>query len=187
VRETLLAANQRTERLIDALLLLAQAEHGATHGLDASEPVELDRTTRQATEEVAASAATAGVTVDVAADPVTVAGDAMLLHRLVTNVLDNAIRYNRPGGTVTVRLAASGELTVRNTGPEVPAARLAELFQPFRRLHAPRARSDGSGLGLSIVMTIAEAHGAVPAVRPNRGGGLELRIAFPVTRPPGHE
>jgi signal transduction histidine kinase len=171
VRETLLAANRRTERLIDALLILAQAEHG----LDATEPVELADLARQAADEAPSD----GVTVEVATEPVTVAGDPVLLHRLLANVLDNAIRYNRPGGSVAVRLTAGGVLTVRNTGPEVPAARLADLFEPFRRLHAERARSDGSGLGLSIVASIAQAHGATPAVRPNPGGGLELRITFP--------
>jgi signal transduction histidine kinase len=181
VRETLLTANKRTERLIDALLILAQAEHG----LDATEPVELDRVTRQAADESAAAAAGAGVTVETTTAPVTVAGDPVLLHRLVTNVLDNAIRYNRPGGTVAVTLTAGGELTVRNTGPEVPPERVTELFQPFRRLNGARTRDGGSGLGLSIVVSIAQAHAAVPAARPRHGGGLELRIAFPPAPPAG--
>jgi signal transduction histidine kinase len=179
VRETLLAANKRTERLIDALLILAQAEHG----LDATEPVRLDRTVRQAADEAAGVAADREVTVDVAAEAVTVDGDPVLLHRLVANVLDNGIRYNRAGGTVAVTLTAAGELTVRNTGPEVPPERVAELFQPFRRLNGSRTRDGGSGLGLSIVVSIAQAHAAVPAARPRHGGGLELRIAFPPAPP----
>jgi signal transduction histidine kinase len=170
VREKLLTANRRTERLIDALLILAQAEHG----LDATEPVRLDELTRQAADETTAD----GIAVDVATEPVTVAGDPVLLHRMLANVLDNAVRYNQPGGSVTVRLTAAGELTVRNTGPDVPPARVAELFEPFRRLHTRVRSADGTGLGLSIVASIARVHGAVPAARPHRGGGLELRIRF---------
>ena len=78
-------------------------------------------------------------------------------------------------------IAASGVLTVRNTGPEVPEGCIGELFEPFRRLHATRTRSaDGAGLGLSIVASIARAHGAEVTARPNPGGGLELTVRFPV-------
>ncbi|MFC0037414.1 sensor histidine kinase [Actinomadura rayongensis] len=172
VRTKLLTANRRTERLIDALLILAQAEHG----LDGTEPVALDVLARQAAEELPAG----DVTVTLTTERAVVAGDPVLLNRLLANVLGNAVRYNRPGGTVLLALSAAGTLTVRNTGPEVPADRVAELFQPFRRLHADRSAADGTGLGLSIVASIAQAHGASVDARPNPGGGLELTLRFPV-------
>jgi len=173
VRNDLLTANRRTERLIDGLLTLAVGDRG----LEVREPVRLDAVVGEVLSEV--SADDVSLTVDV--EPVTVAGDPVLLSRMVANLMDNAVRYNRPGGAVWVHLDASGTLTIRNTGAEVPLNRLGELFEPFRRLHAPRTRSaDGTGLGLSIVNSIAQAHGALGRAQPNPDGGLTVTVRFPV-------
>jgi signal transduction histidine kinase len=172
VRNDLLTANRRTERLIDGLLTLAVGDHG----LDVREPVPLDAIVH----EVVSEAATDAVAVTVDVEPVTVAGDPVLLSRLVANLVDNAVRYNRPGGAVWVHLSANGGLIIRNTGAEVPLNRLGELFEPFRRLHATRTRSaDGTGLGLSIVNSIAQAHGALGRAQPNPDGGLTVTVRFP--------
>lgn len=171
VRQDLLTANRRTERLIDGLLTLAQGDRG----LDVREPVRLDVVVR----EVASEAPARDVTLSVETEPVTVAGDPVLLGRLVANLLDNAIRYNRPGGGVWVNLSASGALAICNTGSEIPEDRIGELFEPFRRLQQSRTRSaDGAGLGLSIVNSIAQAHGAVGWARPNPDGGLTFTLQF---------
>jgi signal transduction histidine kinase len=176
VREELLAVNRRTERLIDGLLALAQGDRG----VDAAEPVALDRVVRNARDEVVPD----GVTMSLRTEPTVVLGDPVLLNRLVANLLDNAVRYNRPGGTVDITLA-TGALTVRNSGQEVPEERVDELFEPFRRLHTTRTRSaDGAGLGLSIVASIARAHEAAITARPNPGGGLELTVRFPDAQVP---
>ncbi|GAT64885.1 HAMP domain-containing protein [Planomonospora sp. ID91781] len=167
IRSTLLLHNRRAESLIDALLVLAQAEHG----LDGRSPVALDQVVRLAVAEGGSD----GVTVTVRTEPFVVEGDPVLLNRLVTNLLDNAVRYNRPGGTVEVALSR-GVLTVRNTGPHVLQEDLGDLFEPFRRLHTARGR--GAGLGLSIVAAIAKAHGADVRANPNPGGGLELVVVF---------
>ncbi|MBG0816472.1 ATP-binding protein [Planomonospora sp. ID82291] len=167
IRDTLLLHNRRAENLIDALLVLAQAEHG----LDDKSPVALDQVVRL----VVAEGGSPGVTVTVQAEPFVVEGDPVLLNRLVTNLLDNAVRYNRPGGTVEVTLSG-GVLTVRNTGPHVPRERFGDLFEPFRRLHTTRGQ--GAGLGLSIVASIARAHGADVRASPHPGGGLELVVSF---------
>lgn len=169
VRAKLLSHNQRTERLIDSLLVLAEAEHG----LDNPQPVDLEAVVRQ----TAAECASETVTMTVSAEKVVVAGDPVLLHRLVVNLVSNAVRYNHPDGSIHIGLTADGVLTVRNTGPRVPVGRIPELFQPFRRLHT-RTRTDGAGLGLSIAASIAEAHHARLVARPNPGGGLELTVAF---------
>ncbi|MFG1947128.1 sensor histidine kinase [Nonomuraea sp. NPDC048826] len=169
VRQELLAVNERSERLIDALLVLAQSERG----LDDREPVPLDEVVTRSVRELAHD----GIEVSADVEPATVCGDPVLLSRLVDNLLHNAVRHNHPGGSVAVTLSG-GVLTVRNTGPEVPAERVGELFEPFRRLHA-RTRSDGgAGLGLSIVAAIGRAHGATVRARPNPGGGLEVTVRF---------
>ncbi|GAA4638079.1 ATP-binding protein [Actinoallomurus vinaceus] len=167
IRGTLLLHNRRAENLIDALLVLAQAEHG----LDNRSPVALDQVVRL----VLAERRSDGVTVTQRAEPFVVDGDPVLLNRLVTNLLDNAVRYNHPGGTVGVTLSR-GVLTVRNTGPHVPQERFGDLFEPFRRLQTTRGQ--GAGLGLSIVAAIAKAHGADVRANPNPGGGLELVVVF---------
>ena len=185
MRAELLEANRRSERLIDGLLVLAQGERG----LDARLPVRLDEVVQEAAEPVRRTADAAGITVRMRTRPLTVAGDAVLLAQLVTNLLQNAVRYNHPGGEVRVTVDPEHGLTVRNTGPEVPAERVPELFEPFRRLHAPRTGpADGAGLGLSIVASIARAHDAAVDVRPNPGGGLDVQVRPPGTTPtPGRE
>jgi signal transduction histidine kinase len=173
VREELLEVNRRSERLIGGLLLLAQGEHG----LSTTEPVALDLLVRRAASETPVT----GITIRQDIEPVTVTGDPVLLHRLVANLVHNAVRYNRPDGVVDIRVTAAGSLTVRNSGPEIPESRIDELFEPFRRLHTTRTGSaDSAGLGLSIVAAIARAHDAGITARPNRGGGLELTVQFPV-------
>ncbi|MGP3916617.1 HAMP domain-containing sensor histidine kinase [Nonomuraea sp. 10N515B] len=167
IRGTLLRHNRRAENLIDALLVLAQAEHG----LDNRSPVALDQVVRRALAERDAD----GVSVTGQAEPFVVDGDPVLLNRLVTNLLDNAVRYNHPGGTVEVTLSR-GALTVRNTGPHVPPERFGDLFKPFRRLHTTPGQ--GAGLGLSIVAAIAKAHGADVRASSNPAGGLELVVVF---------
>ncbi|MEV7808890.1 HAMP domain-containing sensor histidine kinase [Microbispora sp. NPDC088329] len=168
IRGKLLLHNHRIEALIDALLVLSQAEHG----LRKRDPVAFHEVVRL----VLAETDTGGVTVTARTEPFVVHGDPVLLNRLVTNLVDNAVRYNHLGGAVEVTLAG-GVLTVRNTGPEVPAECLDDLFAPFRRLHTTRRQ--GSGLGLSIVASIATAHGAGVRARPNPGGGLEAAVTFP--------
>jgi signal transduction histidine kinase len=162
-RAELLEANRRTERLIDGLLVLARSEHG----LDEVEAVRFDR--------IVADVVAGFPSVKLQSQPTSVTGDPILLTQLVTNLVDNAVRHNVPGGSVDVRVTPDGGLVVSNTGPEVPADRIPELFEPFRRMAPDRTRSaDGSGLGLSIVASIARAHAMTVTARPNPGGGLTV-------------
>lgn len=171
VRQDLLTANRRTERLIDGLLTLAQGDRG----LEVREPVPLAAVVR----EVCAEIPTDDLTLTLDAEPVTVSGDPILLGRLVANLLDNAVRYNRPGGGIWIQLSRSGTLSISNTGTVVPEERIGELFEPFRRLHRPRTGpAGGAGLGLSIVSSIAQAHGATGYARANPDGGLIVTVQF---------
>jgi signal transduction histidine kinase len=116
--------------------------------------------------------------------PVVVPGDEVMLAQLVTNLVQNAVRYNVPGGTVTITLSPSARLTVTNTGPPVPPERAGELFEPFRRLDADRtAGSSSAGLGLSIVAAIARSHGGTAGLTPNPDGGLTVRVDLPAHMP----
>ncbi|MEU9246380.1 HAMP domain-containing sensor histidine kinase [Streptomyces sp. NPDC048385] len=175
VREDLLTTNREAEQLINALLLLARSDRGP----DETESVDLAEAVRLATVELAPQAVRNGVHIDVGADtrPV-VPGDPVLLRHLLTNLIRNAIQYNHRGGSVRVRLGAA-TVTVTNTGPHVPAERIPDLFEPFRRLDVDRTATTGHGLGLSIAASIAEAHHATLTARPGPEGGLALTLRFP--------
>jgi signal transduction histidine kinase len=119
--------------------------------------------------------------------PATISGDARLVARLVSNLVDNAIRHNVAAGRldVTVRSGGRATLTVANTGPVVPEEEVERLVQPFQRLSPDRTtHRDGLGLGLSIVSAIADAHDAQLAVRARPGGGLVVEVDFPARATP---
>src|SRR5215469_5392558 len=172
-------AGKDQAQLIDALLTLARSQRG----LDHREPVDLTAVVIDALNAHGPSAAAQGLRVDAVVDDASVSGDARLIHRLVSNLVDNAIRYNITGGRVEVKLAATAAettLTVTNTGSAVPPDQVSRLLEPFQRAAPNRtASSAGLGLGLSIVADIAKAHGAGLAVRPRPEGGLTVAVRFP--------
>jgi signal transduction histidine kinase len=115
-------------------------------------------------------------------------GDPRLAERLVANLIDNAIRYNVPGGRVEIATGSRDGrpfLEVSNTGPVVPPDQVGRLFQPFQRMD-PARTSSGLGLGLAIVSAVAAAHGAELRTVTRPAGGLAIEIVFrapPGTRP----
>jgi signal transduction histidine kinase len=114
--------------------------------------------------------------------PAWVEGDAALIERLAANLVENGIRYNRPGGFVDVRTSAVGptaELRVENTGPPIAPGAAARLAEPFERL-AREADGRGAGLGLSIVRAVSEAHGGTLSIEPRAGGGLVVVVRLPL-------
>ncbi|GAA2170854.1 HAMP domain-containing sensor histidine kinase [Actinomadura napierensis] len=123
-----------------------------------------------------------GLTVQASTEPWYVQGDPASLERAVVNLLDNAVKFSPPAGTVAVRLAG-GELTVRDQGPGIPAADLPHVFERFWR--SPSARSlPGSGLGLSIVARVVAESGGRVALEAADGGGTLARVRLPGTAQP---
>ncbi len=177
----LLHTNERSERLIEGLLVLARSDRGLSN----REPVRLDRIVALVVAGAADLAAEAGVTLRSELTPRAVAGDTSLLERLVTNVVHNAIHYNERGGSVLVRVAETPALVITNTGPRVPAEAVSALFEPFRRLDRDRtAHRTGAGLGLSIVRSVARAHDGAADATPNLTGGLRIEVNLPVAALP---
>jgi signal transduction histidine kinase len=113
-------------------------------------------------------------------------GDPLLLERLGANLVDNAVRYNRPSGQVWISTGTTNgraTLEVVNTGPVVPLGATDGLFIPFQRL-GTRTTTDGFGLGLAIVASIAAAHGTTIEATPNPDGGLRITVTMPAPGPP---
>jgi signal transduction histidine kinase len=179
--KTLLATNERSEQLVEGLLLLARSENEIVD----RKPVDLSEVAGQAVEQVRAEAEEKGVELRGVRQPAYVQGNGVLLERVALNLVQNAVRYNqRDGGWVSVTteaVAGHAVLVVENTGPAVPAYEVDNLFEPFRRLRSDRTGSDkGVGLGLSIVRSVVRAHGGTVTAAPREEGGLALRVVLPV-------
>jgi signal transduction histidine kinase len=172
----LLDTNERNERLIEGLLALSEADQG----LVSRTPQRLDRIAEEVVAAHQERAAEAGVEISTELDPRHVLGEAVMLERLVTNLVQNAIKYNRRGGTVLVRVGGEPALLVANTGQRVPAEAVGSLFEPFRRLRGDRVdHSGGAGLGLTIARSITQAHDGTIAAAPRGDDGLEVTVDFP--------
>jgi signal transduction histidine kinase len=114
--------------------------------------------------------------------PAPVVGDPGLLERLAGNLVENAVRYNHLQGRLWVRTASDDQrstLVVGNTGFEVEPADVPGLFEPFRRGGRERTGARGSGLGLSIVRAVCDAHGGSVGAVALDGGGLEVTVTLP--------
>jgi signal transduction histidine kinase len=178
--EELLACGREHERLLESLLTLASSERGINH----RETVDLGRMVGHVLLTPRPDIQRDGLELDTTLEPAVVSGDPALIERLMANLIDNAVRYNRPEGRIEVRTAVvDGHpvIEVTNTGPTVRYEEIERMFEPFQRLGGGRAaRADGHhGLGLSIVRAIAVAHEAAVDATPLPDGGLAIRVRFP--------
>ncbi|MDQ8703535.1 HAMP domain-containing sensor histidine kinase [Streptomyces sp. LHD-70] len=177
---TLLSTNERSEQLVEGLLLLARSDNQIVE----RKPVDVAEVASRAIDQVRAEAEEKGVEIRGERGLAVVQGNGVLLERIALNLVQNAVRYNVEGGWVEVRTEikdGQAVLVVSNTGPVVPAYEIDNLFEPFRRLRTERTGSDkGVGLGLSIARSVARAHGGRIIAEPREGGGLVMRVTLPV-------
>ncbi|WP_151477534.1 sensor histidine kinase [Streptomyces albicerus] len=179
--KTLLATNERSEQLVEGLLLLARSDNQIVE----RKPVDLAEVASQAIDQVRGEAEAKGVEIRGEQSAAVVQGNGVLLERIALNLVQNAVRYNVPEhGWVEVTTEiqhGQAVFVVSNTGPVVPAYELDNIFEPFRRLRTERTGSDkGVGLGLSIARSVARAHGGHIVAEPREGGGLVMRVTLPV-------
>lgn len=181
---TLLDVNFRNERLIDGLLVLAGSDQHLRH----KSRVDLAEVTARALTNGAPFATAAGIRIESDLPRAHVLGDAALLERLAQNLIDNALRYNvSDNGWVSAAVwIRDGFVTLRvqNSGPVISASEVPGLFEPFRRLSATERVSDsaapgrGAGLGLSIVRSVAVAHGGDVRAEARPDGGLDVAVTL---------
>jgi signal transduction histidine kinase len=171
-------AVDRAEALIEALLTLARSDRGA----GAAEPLDVAVLAEDALDAAAPAIRACPVTVETALGPGPAIGDPVLVERLITNLVDNAVRHNVPDGWVLVATGIRGGMAfidVANSGPPIPGELVPSLFEPFRRLSGRAGSPDGTGLGLSIVRSVAIAHHGQVTARPLLAGGLEVSVLLP--------
>jgi len=172
---------QRLVTLIGDIIRLSQLDEGETMP---AEPVELLALAREAAESLQNAAAARHVTITVEGEPVELSGVRRLLHEIVFNLCDNAIKYNTDGGRVQVTVTKENEtaaVTVRDTGIGIPPDQQDRVFERFYRVDKSHSKaSGGTGLGLSIVKhAVQYLHGTIH-LQSEVGKGTEIRVTFPL-------
>ena len=170
---------ERMSRLVADLLFLSREEAGAVE----DRPVRLDAVALDTVERFRQLAPEHEIVLD-APEALTVRGDDDRLHQLLTNLLENAVRFTPAGGRVTVRARRDGRqaaLVVEDTGVGISREHLQRIFDRFYRVDPARSRATGgTGLGLAIVRRIAESHGGGVRVESEPGAGARFTITLPL-------
>jgi heavy metal sensor kinase len=177
-------STKRIEAIVKGLLKLARAD-SLSEPLR-TEKVALSDLVSQQVQAMRPLADARGVTMEFDPGNVTVSGDPEQLREVISNLMDNAIRYNRPDGTIRVSVACEGGeavLRVADTGIGLTTEQLPHVFDRFYRADASRARQDDStGLGLAITQCIVQQHGGSIAVHSPKEGGCEFVVRLPLSQ-----
>ena len=168
----------KAETMIEALLTLAVSDQGKL----STEFTDLATWAEDAIDAAAPEIERRNLTVEAKLDPAETTGDPQLLERMISNLVDNAVRHNEPGGWIRLRTGSSDTavyLEIANSGPFIPDDKVPELFEPFRRMEARTGVRDGAGLGLSIARSVVTAHRATVTARSQPEGGLDISVVIP--------
>ncbi|MDR2446910.1 MAG: hypothetical protein LBD58_06415 [Treponema sp.] len=178
--------------LVEDIMLLSRLDEGENRELFA--PVNLAAAARESAAALAQKASELGVSVTVKANGAAIGADAVvnanpsMMAELFFNLIDNAIKYNKPGGSVTVEVAESGELvaaSVSDTGIGISKEAQSRVFERFYRVDKSRSKkTGGTGLGLAIVKHITSAHNAEITLDSREGEGTKVTVYFKPARTP---
>ncbi len=173
------------DRLLESFLTLARAQDGQ---LDDRTQVPLETLVSAALTARADEISAKRLTVETQLAAVEVVGSATLLGRMIENAVENAVRHNRPGGSIKITLSPIGEQQARviidSSGPVLDQVAVAQLAEPFKRLRQDRTGSqNGHGIGLSIVAAVAAAHDGSLELQAPAEGGLRVLITLPAAAP----
>ena len=169
--------NERLSKMVKTLLDMSELQTVAR-----DDEVALDALVEEVLADLEPLAQEKAIHLTAQCDAVTMTGSDILLYRLVYNLVENAIKYNTPGGTVTVGAARQDKhirLTVADTGTGIPEELKERVFEPFFRLDKSRSRAlGGVGLGLALVREIVSVHGGSISVKDNPDGGTTFEVIF---------
>lgn len=184
VLENLLEEIERLSRLVSQLLFLCREDTGI--GANNFQPVRLDTLVRDVVEHVQVMAQERGLDLRAAlASRYEIKGDADRLRQLFFNLLDNAIKYTPPGGSVAVEGRIEDgkvRVTITDTGIGIPGEHVPHVFDRFYRVDSSRSReTDGNGLGLAICCAIAESHGGRLEIESTLGVGTRVVVTMPAS------
>ena len=185
--ERVRAAVDRSVHLVNQLLALARADHSHEHPFPTT-PMELSLLARETTAEWVGKALDAGLDLgfETLDDAVRIKANVELMHEMLDNLIDNALRYTPAGGSITVRVAPQAPgclLEVEDTGPGIAPAERGRVLERFHRIEG--TPGEGCGLGLSIVQEVVNLHGATLHIGEGaQGRGTRVTIVFAETLPP---
>jgi len=168
----------KAESMIEALLTIAVSDQGKL----STEFTDLATLAEDAIDAAAPAIGRLNLNVDAQLDPAEITGDPQLLERMISNLVDNAVKHNEPGGWIRLRTGSSGVaayLKIANSGPFIPDDAVPSLFEPFRRMEARTGTRDGVGLGLSIARSVVTAHRATVTANSQPAGGLDISVLIP--------
>jgi signal transduction histidine kinase len=168
----------KAEGMIEALLTLAMSDQGKL----STEFTDLATWAEDAIDAAAPEIERLNLNVDTELDPAETTGDPQLLERMISNLVNNAVRHNEPGGWIRLRTGSSDTgvyFEIANSGPFIPDHAVPSLFEPFRRMEARTGTHDGAGLGLSIARSVVTAHRATVTARSQPAGGLDISVVIP--------
>lgn len=178
----MLRSARRMSDLVERLLMLSRGDADSSI---AREPVALDRVLGDIARDLGPLAGERDIKLATDLEPVTVIGESGLLTAALTNIVSNAVRYNRDGGRIDVLLKRRDGLavvTISDTGAGIPAEAQAAVFERFYRVDTARSRAaGGSGLGLAIARQIIDGHAGTIALQSVVGSGTTVTIELPCT------
>jgi signal transduction histidine kinase len=181
--ESMLEEVQRLANIVGQLTFLATTDAGLLDAVD--DDVELHELVKDLADEGAVLASGSGITVNLGeCQPVSIRGNRARLRQLLLNLMDNAVKYNRPNGSVDLSLTtnpSSAVVTLTNTGPSLPPAMVGRVFERFFRGDAAHSRAiEGSGLGLSIARSIVEAHQGAVCYETHSDDRTKVTVELPI-------
>jgi signal transduction histidine kinase len=168
----------QAESMVEALLTLAVSDQGKL----STEFTDLATWAEDAIDAAAPEIKRLNLHVDALLDQAETTGDPQLLERMISNLVNNAVRHNEPGGWIRLRTGsrdAAAYLEIANSGPLIPDDAVPSLFEPFRRMEARTGVRDGVGLGLSIARSVGTAHRGTVTARSQPAGGLDISVVIP--------
>jgi heavy metal sensor kinase len=187
VLENLVEEIERLSRLVSQLLFLCREDTGV--GTNNFQTVRLDNLVRDVVDHIEVAAKEKGLDLQATlVDACDIKGDPDRLRQLFFNLLDNAIKYTPPGGSITVEsrpVQGRVHVAVTDTGIGIPGEHLPHVFERFYRVDSSRSSIiDGNGLGLAICFSIAESHSGRLAIESTPGIGTRVTVLLPTSSDP---